>query len=400
MVSFRNLVRSAVAGLIAAGTSASNSTMAGFAAFQGTTAFAVNLPPNSTDMYMTIVSPSYSWAAYGIGSSMSNATMFVFYESTNGSVTLSPRRGNGFIEPNYDPTIDAEILPGVVANGTVWSFTILCRSCRKAADIGPNDSVANFIYAFGPDVGIVSDSPSAGLHQHTDVGTFTLNLKQAVGPGGAPTFDLSEPLPTLLGGTALTGPLAETDRLASAHGFVAAAAVLLLLPASSVIIVVFKHKLAHIISSVLFLLLFLVGFGLGIADSMRYNTTRSMNTGHQVLGIIVTGFFLIMGAIPLIPHLKEYTRLHSWGIHLTFVAAVVCGGLGLQSGGSPWATAAAYVAVVVLVTIVLLTVYWIYSWRRSKGELQNELKRGQEIELQIRRIQELRGEINPPPAYA
>lgn len=48
---------------------------------------------------------TYAWAAIGFGSEMNGARIFVVYTDGEGNVTVSPRRGTGHVEPQYDETV-------------------------------------------------------------------------------------------------------------------------------------------------------------------------------------------------------------------------------------------------------------------------------------------------------
>jgi hypothetical protein len=329
------------------------------------------VPSNSTELFITIIAPTISWVGLGFGASMKQSLMFLLYPSSNSSyMTLSPRQSHDNVEPTFWPEVEAQLLPssGIVRdndNNPYWAAYIACYNCRTAAAgvLDVTSKQQEFIYAVGPgSAALASDSPAASLQQHVAYGAFTLDMVHATGDiSGPPVFDFTGDSSQFQGGTDLPQDDKTNDRdvFSHAHAFLSVFAVLIVLPVGIIFIGVFKSKKWHMINSILFLLLLVSGFALGIVDSKRYNDTKDMKSPHQVMGIISTVLFMLLFATGFVPRFLSTStsglphKLHMYFSILAILLAVVTGGLGLQLSAGDMTLTAAYVAVLIAVTILL-----------------------------------------------
>ncbi|KAF1988205.1 iron reductase domain protein [Aulographum hederae CBS 113979] len=94
----------------------------------------LNSSSGSGDLYMQIAGPSdFPWTAFGMGSSMSDATIFVIYPTGDGSsVTLSPRRSSGHFQPSYNEDVQVRLVtegPGIA--GGIITANFKCYNCVR-----------------------------------------------------------------------------------------------------------------------------------------------------------------------------------------------------------------------------------------------------------------------------
>lgn len=99
--------------------------------------YAVSVPDataksGSGDYFFQLSGPSsYQWIALGVGDTMPGSSIFVMYADGSGNVTVSPRLGVGFVEPEHNPQAKLTLLEGTgIANGTMTA-NVKCKSFRQ-----------------------------------------------------------------------------------------------------------------------------------------------------------------------------------------------------------------------------------------------------------------------------
>lgn len=156
---------------------------------------AVNVPQdNSQDLFFHFEAPAggNSWGAFGMGSQMDGALMFVVYESenSNGPPTVSPRLGSGHSTPAYTSTVNISVLTGSQVTSDSFIANFQCHDCRAWGDnnnVDVTSTSAPFIYAIGPNGNLQSNELNANIGQHSSFkNNWSLNMKQATGTGGVP----------------------------------------------------------------------------------------------------------------------------------------------------------------------------------------------------------------------
>ncbi|KAF8851109.1 hypothetical protein BDZ45DRAFT_808600 [Acephala macrosclerotiorum] len=143
-------------------------------------------------------------------------------------VTLSPRISTGSNEPRFSKDIRVEVLTDT---GTDCKMAVgaICHNCRSW-NRGSLDvlSIAQpWMYAFGSSGNLVtSDSPTAGLTQHTTYGKFTMHMTQAAVAGQLPN-----PTKQMSGVTVVGNQYIKNgDIVAPIHGRLMAALVIIFTP--------------------------------------------------------------------------------------------------------------------------------------------------------------------------
>jgi hypothetical protein len=64
----------------------------------------------------------------GTGSQMAGSSMFVIYQSADGTnVTLSPRKGSGEVTPSFDSSAQVFLMDGSGVNGDTMTANIRCK---------------------------------------------------------------------------------------------------------------------------------------------------------------------------------------------------------------------------------------------------------------------------------
>jgi hypothetical protein len=127
---------------------------------------------------------------------MSGAKMFVIYANAAGTnVTLSPRKGTGHVQPNFDSSSTATLLGGSGISNGVMTANIKCSDCTDLTS-----SSSSWVYAALSGSALSSDSQSASISQHSNTyGIMTVDMTKAKNSAN------TNPFVTTSGGAATTG---------------------------------------------------------------------------------------------------------------------------------------------------------------------------------------------------
>ena len=233
----------------------------------------LNVPSDSSDsLFFHFSAPaSQSWAAFGLGSQMSGALIFVTYAAQSGNnVTVSPRLGTGHVMPQYTSNVQVDVLSGSGVIDGSFVVNAKCTGCRSwnggSANVKGEQSM---IWALGPGGNLQSNDLSATIQQHEGYNTFQLNLQNATGTGGVPVPNSST---TEIGGAPVTD--GHIRGAVAFHAFLMVAAFLIVFPAGYLFLRVFEKVWLHWGVQSFALLLVCVGTAAGIGISKRQNLVR------------------------------------------------------------------------------------------------------------------------------
>ncbi|KAI1620419.1 hypothetical protein EDD37DRAFT_674626 [Exophiala viscosa] len=264
----------------------------------------VNVPSDSTDsLFYHFSAPSaQTWAAFGIGSQMKGALIFVMYASEDGSnVTVSPRLGEGHVMPQHTSSVTVDVLSGSGIVDGSFVVNAKCTGCRSwsggSADV--NSSSQDMIWALGPSGTLKSDDTSATISQHEGYNFFNLNLKEATGTGGVPSISNSTTADNSNDGSGFGGHI---NPGVAFHAFLMVAAFLVVFPTGYLALRVLERVWLHWGIQSFALLMVCVGSAAGIGVSIRQQLTPSLKSGHQVLGLVVLALVLTTWTVGLVGH--------------------------------------------------------------------------------------------------
>ncbi|KAF8427895.1 hypothetical protein EV426DRAFT_529278, partial [Tirmania nivea] len=314
---------------------------------------------SSQDLYLQITAPSDSgWAGVGLGTRMRGATIFVIYpNAANTNLTLSPRTGEGNIEPQHDSSIDATVLGGTEIKDGKWIMNFVCHNCRGAVDVTSTD--ADFIYAQGGSDSISSDQPDASIYQHGTRGQFSMDLVAVTkttsgnpflstntGNTGGNNTDTDNSTSNDSGEGDSSAPMSKPDKTLLAHGIIMAVSWLFLLPLGATFIRFLAQTFPrpvplymHAGIQLLTFILAIVGFSLGIYTSEQNGTHWTAD--HQKLGVAIMVLFFLQAPMGYIHHVNYvatgkrqlWSHAHIWNGRLVMLLGIVNGGLGLDLAG-------------------------------------------------------------------
>lgn len=208
---------------------------------------------------------------------MKGALYLIIYASASGTnVTLSARTASDHVEPAYDSRFDVEALAGTgLANGTM-NFSGRCTNCRSWSGGGSIDVASDAqdcIFALAPGGPMNSDDHAAPLNYHTVYGSFSINLKQATSSvASAPLLRMLDTRSS--SGSALLSSESTQNWVTVIHAVVMVGCFTGLLPLGVIFLRAMGLVRWHAINQSLALVGVVIGAGLGIYDSMRYNRVR------------------------------------------------------------------------------------------------------------------------------
>jgi hypothetical protein len=247
---------------------------------------AVNVPSSSTDsLFFHFSAPStQKWAAFGFGSQMKGALIFLAYASQDGkNITLSPRLGLGHVMPQHTSSVQVSVLEGSGIVDGSFVVNAQCTNCRTWSDGSLNvDSTSqNMIWALGPTGTLESNDVSATITQHERYNLFDLNLKAATGTGGVPsTANSTSDGNDLDGGGPFSGD--HLNAGVAFHAFLMVAAFLVVFPAGYLFLRVFEKVWLHWGIQSFALLMVCVGTAAGIGVSIKESLVRRYPASQKV----------------------------------------------------------------------------------------------------------------------
>ena len=188
------------------------------------------------------------------------------------------------------------------------------------------------------------------------LGVFTLDMVQATGNGTVPTNIFKNS-----GAAAVGSPTDDHDWAAIIHAVLTCLAFLFLMPLGAIYLRVLGSFRWHWINQLFACLIAFIGVGLGFYLSTIYNHTKSFNSAHQIIGILLAIALAIQLSLGYFHHriFKRtqgstlYALIHRYFGQLTIVVAVVNGGLGL-----PLASNTRGLAVYITLVIIAMAVYF------------------------------------------
>ncbi|KAK0213310.1 hypothetical protein DFS33DRAFT_1377795 [Desarmillaria ectypa] len=228
-------------------------------------------------------SQTVGWMGIGFGNRMDNTQMVIMWSNSDGTITLSQRRGNGHDTPRVDSKPDRVAALVEAASSTSTSNTTFTFTVDKT-----NATTQRIIFGFGSE-NPGSSSVDADLEEHIGYGSFVLNLNGNITSGHS------------------SDPLQPFERLLVVHAILCILGFLLFLPLGSLLaryVRTFTPKwyTGHWISQ--FALagpLIVVGFALGV-QGVSSQGVPHLSDDHQKWGAGIFVLYLIQCSLGAIIH--------------------------------------------------------------------------------------------------
>jgi Cytochrome domain of cellobiose dehydrogenase len=327
--------------------------------------FQVNIPSSTASTgsgpvdFQLVAPKGTQWLGLGQGLTMSGANMFIMYAASSSNITLSPRSGEGHIQPPYNSAAKITLLEGTgISSDGVMTANVRCDSCINwgAGSMDPTSSSSPWIWSVKRGDALDTTDTSANLQQHDDKGSFYLNLPAGTGGSSANPFvsDASSasgssagasstavPPPNSTGGSGSSFTAdSSSDRMA--HGLIMSIAFLFLLPSFALTVYLpFPKKILfiHAPLQAVDIILLIAGLVLGLNLGRPIGFTAGY---HQVIGYFVLGIlFSLQPILGALQH-RHYTRtggrsifgvFHQWLGRLAILLGIINGGLGFMQTG-------------------------------------------------------------------
>ncbi|KAJ1555620.1 hypothetical protein HK405_015555 [Cladochytrium tenue] len=141
----------------------------------------------STSVVTLTVETSYTgWVAVGVGVNMSAATVYVGWNSSEGTQMVSRRTATGHALPALNTTGGSYLLvatpPQVTLRAASSQFFSIARNLTDGSGLDILSSApSSFIYGASTDAPLFRDSPGARFTRHVMRGNFSLDLSAASG---------------------------------------------------------------------------------------------------------------------------------------------------------------------------------------------------------------------------
>ncbi|KAL9098157.1 MAG: hypothetical protein Q9163_006128 [Psora crenata] len=351
----------------------------------------------SSDIYLRLEGPTTKeWIALGQGREMQDAWMFIVYaDAQEGNVTLSPRHGIRYKEPEVGGP-EAILLDGSGMVGDNITANIRCSNCAKKPkwDLDLNSTRSDWLWAFKNGEPLKSADEAVTLQKHDAKGTFSFDLTQV--PGG----------------TSLN-PFAADDKVVASkdggdgydsaaiplHGTIMSLVFVVSFPLGVFLIRLCSFRglvWVHAGVQLLALLGALIGLALGIYIG---NKSSKLSRSHPIIGISVVVLLLAQPVLGYIHHLhfKRYQRLtiyttaHIWYGRTLLTLGLINGFLGLRLSHQGKGTQAAYVVIAGLVWIA-----WMLVVLRKARRDQVAKRRTNDIRMAALQ-EETDGQFQGPP---
>lgn len=353
--------------------------------------FSVSIPPStasagSGDIFFRIQAPSsYEWASLGQGLEMAGSNIFIIYaDAARNNVTLSPRLGVSEVLPLYNNEAKVELLAGSgIANG-LMTANVRCSNCASwsGGNMTLDDPNSSWIWAYKSGSELATDSTSASLQVHDDMGTLIFDLTKAVGTSNhANPFVTSSGASTNVSTTSTAGASLSgsgssggVSTATLAHGVIMGITMLGMFPCGALLRSVVPQTSIWLHAGVQSLALAATIAAAGLGISIGLSTGKS-HSSHALLGIAVT---VLMGLQPVwgLTQHAHYRRNGSRGpfgtLHrviggVAILLGIVNGGLGLQLSGTLSTSGGnTYILVAAVLGSIYLTIFAAIAFSRRQ----------------------------------
>ena len=312
--------------------------------------YAVNIPEQTATsgtgpIYFQLKSTrELQWLAWGQGSQMQGANIFVVYASADGNnITVSPRLGVEHVEPLHNAQARLSVLDGSGISNGIITANIRCDSCITwpggQEDI--TNSASPWVWAFKYGNALDSNSLSETITIHDASGIAAIDLQQATGgTSDNPFLTLSTTNSSGQSISSDNSPSVQKKRIA--HAVIMITVFVILFPSFALALRVFPSSTTvwvHAFLQLFTLALAIAGLGLGISMA---RDLQLIQTYHPIIGmVVVPSLILFQPAMGLLQHRyfgksgKKgiFGYLHQWFGRCMIILGIINGGLGFRLTG-------------------------------------------------------------------
>jgi hypothetical protein len=324
------------------------------------------------------------WFAWGQGSQMQGANIFVVYASSDGNnVTVSPRLGVEHVMPLYNSKAQLSVLNGSGISNGVMTANIRCDSCITwpggSEDLGSSSSPWIWAVKYGSPLN--TNSLAASINIHDAEGIAAIDLQQATGGTSENPFATSNNMNSSSSSHSIsTVSTGSVGKYRKAHAIIMILVFVIFFPSFALMLHIIPHpKIVYVHASfqLFTLTLTIAGFGIGISMAKSLGFIRMY---HPVIGMVtVPCLILFQPAMGFLQHRyfhktggkSVFAYLHRWLGRCLIILGVINAGLGFRLTGvglsiAPVGAVIAYsvVAGIIGLGYALVVVLWPLRKRR------------------------------------
>ncbi|KAJ6132260.1 hypothetical protein N7471_007475 [Penicillium samsonianum] len=325
------------------------------------------------------------WFAWGQGSRMQGANIFIVYASSDGNnVTVSPRLGVEHVMPLFNSGAQLSVLDGSGISNGVMTANIRCDSCITwpGGSEDPSSSSSTWLWAAKFGSPLNTNSLEASINIHDVEGIAAIDLQQATGGASDNPFatssnmnsssSSSHPISTLSTGSV------ETRR--KAHAIIMILVFVIFFPSFALMLHLIPYsKIVYVHASfqLFTLALAIAGFAIGISMA---RSLGFISMYHPIIGMVtVPCLILFQPAMGFLQHRyfrktggkSVFAYLHRWFGRCLIILGVINAGLGFRLTGiglsiAPVGAVIAYSVVAGIIGLVYILIVVIFPIRKRR----------------------------------
>ncbi|RJE26402.1 integral membrane protein [Aspergillus sclerotialis] len=286
------------------------------------------------------------WFAWGQGSRMQGANIFIVYASSDGNnVTVSPRLGVEHVMPLYNSKAQLSVLNGSGINNGIITANIRCDSCITwpggSEDLSSSSSPWVWAVKYGSPLN--TNNLAASINIHDAEGIAAIDLQQATGGTSDNPFATSNNMnsssPSHPISTISTG---SVEKRRKAHAIIMILVFVIFFPLFALMLHIIPHETivyVHASFQLFTLALAIAGFGIGISMARSLGFIRMY---HPIIGMVtVPCLILFQPAMGFLQHRyfqktggkSVFAYLHRWLGRCLIILGVINAGLGFRLTG-------------------------------------------------------------------
>jgi hypothetical protein len=314
--------------------------------------YSVNIPQatassGSGPIFLQLKSTSQlQWFAWGQGSVMQGANIFVVYASSDGTnVTVSPRLGVEHVMPLHNSGAQLSVLDGSGISNGIMTANIRCDSCITwpGGSETLKSSSSPWIWAVKYGSPLNTNSLTASIELHDAQGVSAIDLQQATGgtsnnPFTASTYTNSSSSSHSISSVSTT----FIEKLRKAHAIIMILVFVIFFPSFALMLHIVPYsKIVYVHASfqLFTLALAVAGFGIGISMARSLGFIRMY---HPIIGMVtVPCLILFQPAMGFLQHRyfhktggkSVFAYLHRWLGRCLITLGIINAGLGFRLTG-------------------------------------------------------------------
>lgn len=239
---------------------------------------------------------------------------------------------------------------------------------------------APWLWAYKSDSPLSSDSKSAAITQHDNMGTLSVDLTAATGGSSSNPFLASKSSSSTAPGTSTDGVTIQqsaniNDALAPVHGSLGFLSFAILFPLGAIVLRILSFRgvvWAHVAIQALSYLIAITVLGTGVYMA---NAERRLTQAHPIIGLVVIAALFLQPILGILHHRSYKSKgssiwslPHVWWGRILITLGIINGGLGLQLS----ATAGRNIEIAYGVVAGSMWLLWMGSalwvgWRKRKA---------------------------------